>query len=44
MAEAVGYNVLYWLLVVAVVALLVPIATSFEGMHLIATGGPGRIL
>jgi hypothetical protein len=39
-----GYNVLFWLLVVAVAALLVLIATSFEGMHLNATGGPGRIL
>lgn len=39
----VGYNVLFWLLVVAVAALLL-IATSFEGMHLTTTGGPGRIL
>ena len=40
----VGYNVLFWLLVVAVAALLVLVATSFEGMHLTTTGGPGRIL
>ena len=41
---AVGYNLLFWLLVVAIAALLVLIATSFEGMHLDITGGPGRIL
>ena len=40
----VGYNLLFWLLVVAIAALLVLIATSFEGMHLDTTGGPGRIL
>jgi hypothetical protein len=40
----VGYNLLFWLLMVAIVALLVLVATSFEGMHLDATGGPGRIL
>jgi hypothetical protein len=40
----VGYNLLFWLLMVAIVALLVLVATSFEGMQLDATGGPGRIL
>jgi hypothetical protein len=40
----VGYNLLFWLLMVAIVALLMLVATSFEGMHLEATGGPGRIL
>jgi hypothetical protein len=35
---------LFWLLVVAIAALLVLIGTSFEGMHLDSTGGPGRIL
>ena len=38
------YNVLFWLLAVAIAALLVLIATSFEGMNLSTTGGPGRIL
>jgi hypothetical protein len=40
----VGYNLLFWLLMVAIVTLLVLVATSFEGMHLDTTGGPGRIL
>ena len=40
----VGYNFLFWLLMVAIVALLMLVATSFEGMHLETTGGPGRIL
>ena len=39
-----GYNLLFWLLVVGVVALLVVIGTSLEGMRLTTTGGPGRIL
>ena len=43
-AAAVGYNLLFGLLVVAIAALLVLIATSFEGIHLDTTGGPGRIL
>ena len=40
----VGYNLMFWLLMVAIVALLMLVATSFEGMHLETTGGPGRIL
>jgi hypothetical protein len=40
----VGYNLVFWLLMVAIVTLLVLVATSFEGMHLETTGGPGRIL
>ena len=40
----VGYNLVFWLLMVAMVTLLVLVATSFEGMHLETTGGPGRIL
>ncbi len=39
-----GYNLLFWLLALAVIALLVLVATSFEGMQLNTTGGPGRIL
>ena len=35
---------MFWLLVVAIVALLLLVAISFEGMHLETTGGPGRIL
>jgi hypothetical protein len=37
-------NFLFWLLLVVVLAMLVLILTSFEGLHLTTTGGPGRVL
>jgi hypothetical protein len=39
-----GHNLLFWLMVVFIVALLGFIFTSLEGMHLTTTGGPGRVL
>lgn len=38
------YNLSFWLLVAVVVAMLAFVVTSFEGMHVDATGGPGRVL
>jgi hypothetical protein len=39
-----GHNLLFWLIVVGVAALLVMLFTSLEGMHLTATGGPGSVI
>ena len=38
------YNLSFWLLVAVVVAMLAFVVTSFEGMQVDATGGPGRVL
>ena len=39
-----GHNLLFWLIVVGVAALLVTIFTLLEGTHLTATGGSGSVI